>query len=158
MSSNRGHVHPHLRALSASFDGLLKDAKTLGVSADWLATYILGCDPATVSKYRSPELPNLPPVETWPRIQEELNNWDLLRTFAEMHGFGIHRLEGADGDEGFISAALAQLAHAQGDLIEAWSDRVVTPEERERVYPQVCRALENLERLRLLFRPHGRTA
>lgn len=89
-SANHGQLHPHDRALKVALDRSLDLAKVEhGISASWVAEYILKIHPGTLSKYRNVEEPDLLPTRFYPLVAVGTGNtvlMDALASLCEHHG------------------------------------------------------------------------
>ena len=81
MSAHSRQIHPHDVALSNALDEALNLAKGQGISASWVAEYVLKVSPGQLSKYRNPADPDMLPARAYPLIEQATGNavlWDAL--------------------------------------------------------------------------------
>jgi hypothetical protein len=81
-----GKFHPHAVALSEALDRALSLAKDqFGISAAWVAEYVLKVSPGMLSKYRNPDEPDEMPAKFYPLVSKACQNTVLLDALAAMH-------------------------------------------------------------------------
>ena len=85
-SIHRGQMHPHDVALKEALDQSLNLAKDeQGISASWVAEYILKIHPGTLSKYRNPDEPDTLPARFYPLVAKATGNTVLLDALASIY-------------------------------------------------------------------------